>query len=196
MQKRMDIDRQGGNISTWLRFTVIFMLLAGGVYPFFTTFVASTFFPFQAQGSLLRDGDVLIGSSLVGQDFVSPQYFIGRPSAANHDPFDVSGSNLAPSNPELRLRAAETSRIIAGREGVAASDIPVALIAASGSGIDPHIPPQAAALQVPRVAEARGLSVAEVQALVEQYTQEPTLGLLGMPRVNVLMLNLALDALE
>lgn len=190
-------SESGGTPLTWLRFTLVFLLLCGLVYPLITTFIAGAFFPRQAYGSLLERNGVVVGSSLVGQAFVSEQYFIGRPSAAGdgYNPMSVSGSNLSATNPSLRERASATSAEIARRENVSAEGIPVDLIAASGSGIDPHISPEAAALQIPRVAEARGLSEDQVQMLVAQYTERNLLGL-GMPAVNVLELNLALDDLN
>ena len=188
------LDTSGGNISTWLRFTLVFLIVAGLVYPLVTTVLAGILFPRQAQGSLIEQDGVVIGSSLVGQQFAGEQYFIGRPSAADYDPTGVSGSNLAVSNPELRSRAEATSREIAAREGVEPSVIPVDLIAASGSGIDPHISSEAAALQVPRVAQVRGMDEKQVLELISEYTQRGPLGL-GMPGVNVLELNLALDNL-
>ena len=188
------MDSTGGTPSTWLRFTLVFLTVAGLIYPLVTTLVAGVLFPEQAQGSLIEQGGVVVGSSLVGQQFAGEQYFIGRPSAAAYDPTGVSGSNLAVSNPELRSRAGATSREIAAREGVAPSAIPVDLIAASGSGIDPHISPEAAALQAPRVAGVRGIDEAQVTELVDEYTKRGPLGL-GKPGVNVLELNLALDNL-
>jgi potassium-transporting ATPase KdpC subunit len=187
------LDNLGGNIFIWLRFTVVFLILTGIIYPVVTTLIAGTVFPRQANGSLIEQNG-LVGSSLVGQTFSSNQYFIGRPSATGngYNPTSVSGSNLAVSNPSLRERAETTSAEIAAREGVSPEQIPVDLIAASGSGIDPHISPEAAALQVARIAKARGLSEAQVQELVTEYTGKNTLGL-GMPAVNVLELNLALD---
>jgi potassium-transporting ATPase KdpC subunit len=188
------LDTTGGNVLTWLRFTLLFLILCGLIYPVVTTFIAGALFPRQANGSLIERNGVIVGSSLVGQSFQSSQYFMGRPSAAGdgYNPVSVSGSNWAASNPSLRERAAATSAEIAEREGVNPEQIPGDLIAASGSGIDPHISPEAAALQVSRIAEARGLTVEQVQMLVTVYTERNSLGL-GMPAVNVLELNLALD---
>jgi K+-transporting ATPase ATPase C chain len=181
----------------WLRFTLVLLIIAGVVYPGATTFVAGALFPHQANGSLIERDGVVIGSRLVGQAFISEQFFIGRPSAAGdgYNPTSVSGSNLSVSNPSLRERVSATSADIAIRENVSVEQIPVDLIAASGSGIDPHISPEAAALQILRVAEVRGLGEDQVQALVSQYTDHNRLGL-GMPAVNVLELNLALDELN
>lgn len=188
------LDTTGGKLSTWLRFTLVMLVLAGLVYPLVTTLMAGALFPWQAEGSLIERNGVLVGSRLVGQQFAAEGYFIGRPSAADYDPANVSGSNLAVSNPELRVRATQTSQEIAEREGVEPSQIPVDLIAASGSGIDPHISPEAAALQVPRVAAARGLTAEQVMALIDANTHRGPLNL-GQPGVNVLELNLALDNL-
>ena len=151
-------------------------------------------FPHQAGGSLIeRDGRV-VGSSLVAQPFADARYFQPRPSAANFDPKALSGSNLASSNPALRERMAKDSATVAAREGVPARSIPPELISASGSGIDPHLSPQGAQVQVARVAQARGLAPEAVAALVRSHTRHRTFGVLGEPRVNVLELNLALDA--
>lgn len=178
---------------TALRAAIVFLIVCGGVYPFFTTVVVGGLFPHQSTGSLVeRDGRV-VGSALVGQRFVSVHYFHSRPSAAGHDPFAVSGSNLAPSNPDLRERIEADAARIARLEGVAPGQIPVDLLAASGGGIDPHISPQAAAIQVDRVARSRGLTPAEIEAQVQRFTDGPSLGIFGQPRVNVLLLNLALD---
>lgn len=181
---------------TALRFAVVSIALAGLVFPLVTTRVGQVLFPAQAGGSLIiRDG-VTVGSSLVAQPFADARYFQPRPSAAGYDPRALAGSNWAPSNPALRERIAATSAAIAAREGVAASAIPADLVTASGSGIDPHISPQAARLQIARVAQARGLDRAQVQSLVDAATLAPTFGVLGQARVNVLELNLALDAVD
>ncbi len=188
------LEHTGGNLLIWLRFTLTFLILCGLVYPVLTTLVAGGLFPRQANGSLLGRNGVVVGSRLVGQPFSGEQYFIGRPSAAGdgYNPTSVSGSNWSVTNPSLRERANVSSAEIAARENVAASQIPVDLVSASGSGVDPHISPEAAALQIPRVAEARELSEAQVQELITQYTERNLLSL-GMPAVNILELNLALD---
>lgn len=185
--------------SGWLpavRGALVLILLCGGLYPLVAVSLGALLFPHQATGSVVeRDGKV-VGSALVGQPFAAPGYFHGRPSAAGYDPFAVAGSNLAPSNPALRERAQGTSQAIASANGVPPESIPVDLVAASGSGIDPHVSPEAAALQLGRVAAARGLPEATVADLVRQHTETPTWGILGQPRVNLLQLNLALDALQ
>lgn len=195
--KQEQLDQQGGSFSVWLRFTVLFVLLCGGIYPVVTTLLGGILFPRQAEGSLLERNGVVVGSALVGQPFSAQRYFIPRPSAAGdgYEPSSVSGSNLSVSNPDLRARAEKTSQQIARREGVRPEQIPVDLIAASGSGVDPHISPEGARVQAPRVTRARGLTEAKVLALVQSYTERNPLGL-GMPGVNVVKLNLALDELE
>ncbi len=191
-----NLDSSGGNPITWVLFTALSIALFGLMYPILTALLGGLIFPGQANGSLIEKNGRVVGSSLVGQHFASPKYFIGRPSAAGkgYDPTSLSASNYGPSNPALRARATASSREIAAREKVTPDQIPVELIAASGSGIDPHISPEAAEIQVPRVAKARGLEPQRVRELVRANTQPPTLGILGMPRVNVLELNLALDA--
>ena len=179
-----------------LRGALVLMVLCGALYPLFTASVGAILFPHQSTGSLIeRDGKV-IGSALVGQPFSAPGYFHGRPSAAGYDAFNVAGANWAPSNPDLRKRAQATSEKIAQEDGVAPDQIPVDLVAASGSGIDPDISPAAAEIQIDRVASARGLPRDRVAALVAAHVQTPVFGVLGQPRVNVLQLNLALDTLS
>jgi K+-transporting ATPase ATPase C chain len=152
-------------------------------------------FPRQATGSVVeRDGRV-IGSLLVAQPFDADRYFASRPSAANYDPMAAAGSNAARSNPDLRKRLADAVVAVAKREGVTPAQLPDDLVTQSGSGTDPDISPAAANVQVARIARVRGLPPAQVQALVAAHTQGPQFGLLGQPRVNVLALNLALDAL-
>ncbi|MBO8085168.1 MAG: potassium-transporting ATPase subunit KdpC [Marichromatium sp.] len=180
---------------TALRATVVFLVLCGLIYTGVATFLGGLLFPHQASGSLIeRDGQT-IGSSLVGQPFESAKYFYGRPSAADYDPTATGGSNLAPSNPELRERAHGDSKRIQAMEGVSADRVPVDLLAASGAGLDPDISPAAARLQAPRIAAARGLPEQTVLAAIERQIQGPQWGVFGQSRVNVLLLNLALDDL-
>ena len=180
----------------------IFTILTGLVYPLVVTGLAQVIFPRQANGSLIVRNGQPVGSALIGQPFDDPQYFWGRLSAtspAGYTAFNgdkltgSSGSNYGPLNPAL-LEAVQT-RIKALQEADPANKapIPVDLVTASGSGLDPHMSPAAAAYQVGRVARARGLSEATVRQMVAQHTEGRTLGLLGEPRVNVLALNLALD---
>jgi potassium-transporting ATPase KdpC subunit len=191
-----NLDASGGNPITWVLFTALSIALFGLVYPILTALLGGLIFPGQANSSLIEIKGQVVGSSLVGQNFTSPKYFIGRPSAAGkgYDPTSLSASNYSPSNPALRARAMASSREIAAREEITPDQIPVDLIAASGSGIDPHISPEAAEIQIARVAKARRLEPQRVRELVRANTQPPTLGILGMSRVNVLELNLALDA--
>jgi len=180
---------------------VLFVLLSaitGIVYPLAVTGAAQAAFPAQANGSLVAGSDgKTVGSELIGQAFADPKNFWGRPSATGDKPYNglaSGGSNQGPLNPALRDAVAQ--RIAALREAdPARKDVPVPidLVTASGSGLDPHISPEAARYQVPRVAQARGLPAEAVQALVERHTETPWLGFLGEPRVNVLALNLALN---
>ncbi|MEA3641249.1 MAG: potassium-transporting ATPase subunit KdpC [Lamprobacter sp.] len=186
-------------VKSWLaalRGALVLMLLCGVLYPLVTVAIGGVLFPTQSTGSLVERDGTVIGSALVGQPFKAPGYFHGRPSAAGYDPFGVSGSNWAPSHPALRDRAAASSSEIAAANAVEPMAIPVDLIAASGSGIDPHISPAAAELQIDRVAAARGLPRAAVAAFVAGHVERPVLGVLGQPRVNLLQLNLALDGLD
>ncbi len=174
----------------------LFSALTGLAYPAAITAVAKLLFPAQSQGSLVLDGDRAVGSALIGQPFSDPGHFWGRPSATA--PFASNaaastGSNQGPTNPALR--DAVTARIAALREADPGNEasVPVDLVTASGSGLDPHVSPAAALYQVSRVARVRGLDPAALRALVERHTEGRTLGVLGEPRVNVLLLNLALD---
>ncbi|WP_203137261.1 potassium-transporting ATPase subunit KdpC [Microbacterium sp. JZ31] len=184
---------------------LVFTLLLGVVYPAAVTAIGQLALPWQANGSLVRDADdEVVGSALIGQSFADaegvplPQYFQSRPSAAFVDDnghLVSGGSNYGPENETLLGEIADRQAAISALEGVEASQIPVDAVTASGSGLDPHISPAYARLQVPRIAEERGLDEAQVSALVESRIQSRDLGFLGEPRVNVLELNLALDAL-
>jgi K+-transporting ATPase ATPase C chain len=175
-----------------------FTLVTGVLYPLAVTAMSSALFPDATAGSLVRRADVVVGSSLVGQHFQGPSWFHGRPSAAVDGPYAPrlsAGSNLGPLHPALidsvRARAA-----VVRRDGGDASALPVDLLTASGSGLDPHISPAAARWQEARVAAARGLPVSAVHDLVTAQIEGRQFGVLGEPRVNVLRLNLALDALR
>jgi len=177
----------------------IFTLLTGIIYPGLITGIAQVIFPHQANGSLITHNGQVIGSQLIGQQFDDPRYFWDRLSATSPFPYNASastGSNLGPTNPalteEIKARIAALQSADPGNK----SPIPVDLVTSSGSGLDPDISVAAALFQVPRVARTRGLSNDVVQALVNKYTKGRTLGILGEPRVNVLELNLALDAIK
>ena len=177
--------------------------LTGVAYPLVVTGIGQAAFPQQAAGSLiLRDGKP-VGSALIGQQFDDPKYFWGRPSATGPVPYTAfngdtltgsSGSNYGPLNPALKDAVQARIDALKAADPQNTEAIPVDLVTASASGLDPDISPAAAKYQVTRVAKTRGLDLAKVQQLVDQYTQGRTLGILGEPRVNVLELNLALDA--
>ncbi|MBL8554046.1 MAG: potassium-transporting ATPase subunit KdpC [Phenylobacterium sp.] len=175
--------------------TVFFTLLLGVAYPLAVTGVAQLAFPDQAGGSLVRDAaGRVIGSRLIAQPFAEARYLHPRPSAAGADGYDASGSsgsNLGPLNPAL---AARIGRTAAGLRADGPAPIPADAVTASGSGLDPDVSPANAARQAPRIAAARGVAVGEVQRVIAAHTRQPALGILGQPAVNVLAVNLALDA--
>ena len=185
-------------LSTSLRVTVVTLVLTGLLYPLAVTGVAQVAFPRRAGGSVVLDGAGRpVGSELLAQGFSSPAYFQPRPSAAGdgYDGTASSSSNLGPTNPELLDTVAERVTAYRTVNGLAEdATVPVDAVTASGSGLDPQISVANARLQAARVADARGLSVAEVDALIDEHTQGRSLGFLGEPGVNVLQLNLALDA--
>lgn len=180
-------------------------LITGIAYPLAVTGIAQLAFPHQANGSLIVTGGQVRGSALIGQPFDDPRYFWGRLSATGVHPYNAfdgaalagsSGSNLGPLNPALAEAVQARIDALRAADPAAAPPYPADLVTASGSGLDPHISPAAAAYQVGRVARARGLSEEQVRQLVAQHSEGRDLGLLGEPRVNVLRLNLALDGLQ
>jgi potassium-transporting ATPase KdpC subunit len=185
------------NILTSLRVTVVTLVLLGVLYPLAVTGVARVLFPHRAGGSVALDASgKVVGSELIGQGFSSPAYFQARPSAAGEKGWDglsSSGSNLGPTSAKLRERAAADAARLRTENPAAPASVPAELVTTSGSGLDPHLSPAGALWQVARVAGARGVSEARVRTLVEDAVEGRELGLLGEPRVNVLLLNLALD---
>ncbi|WP_315386310.1 potassium-transporting ATPase subunit KdpC [uncultured Stenotrophomonas sp.] len=169
------------------------LLVLGLAYALGTTAVSRTLFPAQADGSLLVVDGQVRGSRWVAQPFAGDGYFQTRPSAAGYDPMAAAGSNLARSNPALQERVREATAAVAQREGVPANAVPGDLVTQSGAGMDPEISPAAAALQVARVARARGMDAAQVEGLVAAHTEGLQWGVFGQPRVNVMALNVALD---
>lgn len=181
-----------------LRMALATIILAGVVYPLAVWIVGVIAFPGQTSGSLIeRDGEI-VGSHLIGQAFAGDGYFQPRPSAAGggYDAMDSGPSNLGPTSKVLFGAVAARVVEVQRREGARTGDVPVDLVTASASGLDPHVTPDSAYLQVARVARARGLAEADVRELVARHTLGRQLGILGEPRVNVLELNIALDALE
>jgi K+-transporting ATPase ATPase C chain len=183
-------------VVTAFRLLLALTVLTGVIYPLLVTGVAQLLFPAQAGGSLLADGR---GSALLGQTFTQPGYFWGRGSLTAPGSYDAAasaGSNLGPLHPDLREGVAGRIAALRAADRDAVLPVPVDLVTASGSGLDPHISPEAARYQVPRVARARALTEPAVQAIVDRRTEGRTFGLLGEPRVNVLLLNQDLDAAE
>ncbi|RFB69669.1 MULTISPECIES: potassium-transporting ATPase subunit KdpC [unclassified Herbaspirillum] len=176
---------------------ILMSIILGGLYPAVITLVGQAFFPAQANGSVIvRDG-VPVGSELIGQNFTEPKYFWGRLSNSGTFPYNggaSGGSNFGPLNPGLVDAAKAREEALRAADPGAGREIPLDLLTSSGSGLDPHISPAAAAYQVARVAKVRGVSVEQIRALVKVQTEAPQWGLFGEPRVNVLKLNLALDA--
>jgi len=182
-----------------IRLTVVFTILTGLAYPLVITGVAQLAFRDKANGSLipqLRDGKV-VGSALLAQRFESPRYFWPRPSAAGYATVPSGASNLGPTSQKLHDAVATNAVAFrAAHKLLADTPVPADMVFTSGSGLDPHISPGAARLQVARVASARGVSEEPIKALVEKFIEPPQLGFLGEPRVNVLLLNLALDRIQ
>lgn len=187
------LDHEGGGVRAALVVTLLTALVFGLLYPLLSVAINGLLFPLQASGSPIAVDGKVVGSSLIAQPFADARYFSPRPSAAGYNPTAASGSNLGPSNPALAERIAGDAAKIAEREGVAVGTVPLDLVTASGGGLDPHISVAGAQLQAARVASARGVSEATVRAAIDAHTEAPSFGVFGQARVNVLLLNLALD---
>jgi K+-transporting ATPase ATPase C chain len=190
-----DVLRQ---LLTGLRALLVLTVLLGIAYPVAVWGIGRLAFPSQAGGSLVvaagpGGSQTVVGSSRIGQSFSGPQWFVSRPSAGDYDAQASAGSNLGPSDADLLAEVRSRRAAVATANGVAPADVPADAVTASASGLDPYISPAYAAIQVARVARARSMSTSEVSALVSDNTKGRILGFLGEPRVNVLLLNLALD---
>jgi potassium-transporting ATPase KdpC subunit len=179
-----------------LVFTIVTVIFFGLIYPLAMTGIAQLIFPTQANGSMVSVRGRVVGSDIIGQLWTKPQYFHGRPSAAGngYDPTATGGTNLGPTSKKLIDATKATIAALKKANPDATGPVPMDLITSSGSGIDPDVSPEAAYYQAPRVAKARGMALADVNALIARTIQPRELGFLGEPRVNVLQLNLALDA--
>ncbi|EPC4331086.1 potassium-transporting ATPase subunit KdpC [Enterobacter asburiae] len=178
---------------------ILLSLITGGLYPLVTTALGQWWFKDRANGSLIMQNGENRGSRLIGQNFTDARYFQGRPSATAESPYNPmvsGGSNLAGSNPELDKAVAERVAALRAANPQASREVPVELVTASASGLDYSLTPAAAAWQIPRVAAARQLTIEQVSRLVAEHTQKPLVSFIGMPVVNIVELNLALDALR
>ncbi|MRT54842.1 potassium-transporting ATPase subunit KdpC [Enterobacteriaceae bacterium RIT693] len=178
---------------------IILTLITGGVYPLIATLLGQWWFPAQANGSLIVESGKVRGSALIGQDFTNAKYFQGRPSATSDSPYNPmasGGSNLAASNPELDKEVKARISALRAANPQANPAVPVDLVTTSASGLDGQLSPEATAWQIPRVAQARNLPVEQVARLVAENTTTPLVNFIGMPVVNIVKLNLALDSLQ
>jgi K+-transporting ATPase ATPase C chain len=183
-----------GQLWAAVKLLVVFTVIVGVGYPLVVTGFAQVAFPDKADGSLVEQDGRIVGSSLLGQAFEGDEWFQPRPSAADYDAFASGGTNLGPTNPVLIDSVRERVREYRRANGLApGTDVPVDAVTSSASGLDPHITEANAALQAPRVAEARDLPLRQVRRLIEDHTDQPSLGIFGQPGVNVLQLNLALE---
>jgi K+-transporting ATPase ATPase C chain len=179
-----------------IRALIVFTVITGVAYPLIVTGIAQVAFRHQANGSLIEKDGKVLGSELIGQPFSDRKYFWSRPSATSPQPYNgasSSGSNQGPTNPALKEAVEGRVKALRDAGADASKAVPVDLVTASGSGLDPHISPAAAEYQIPRVAKVRGMPEQRVRELVEKHTEGRQLGILGEPVVNVLALNLALD---
>ncbi len=181
-------------LKTALRLAVVTLVLTGVVYPLVVTGISTILFPHEAAGSLVTANGQVVGSALIGQRFETSVYFHSRPSAADYDAMASGGSNLGPTSAVLRDSVQQRVAAVRELEGLASSaTVPIDMVTASASGLDPHITPASARLQADRVAAERGMALTDVLALIEKHTDSPTLGIIGESRVNVLLLNMELD---
>lgn len=193
MQTQTHLQHQG-LLRSSVGFALVILLGMGLLYSLAGTALGRGLFPQQATGSIvMRDGRA-VGSSLIAQPFTDPRYFQPRPSAAGYNPMTAAGSNQARTNPDLRKRIGQATAAVAARDGIAPQDVPGELVTQSGGGLDPDLSPAGAKVQVARVARARDMDRRRVEELVAMHTQNSQFGILGQPRVNVLKINLALDA--
>lgn len=183
-----------GALRASLAFAAVILVGMGLLYSLAGTAIGRSLFPQQATGSIVTHDGKAVGSSLIAQPFADARYFQPRPSAAGYNPMSAAGSNQARTNPDLRKRIAETAAAVAARDGIAAQEVPAELVTQSGGGLDPDLSPAGAQVQIARVAQARNLDPKRVAELVAVHTRRPQFGFLGQPRVNVLEVNLALDA--
>ena len=186
------------SISTAVVLFLLLTAITGIAYPLAVTLVAAVAFPSASTGSLIHDGERTVGSELVGQPFDDVRYFWGRPSASApvYNGLGGSGSNQATTNPALHDAARDRAASLRGADPDNKNSIPIELVTASASGLDPHVSPAAAQYQAARVARVRGISLDKVNALIKDHTEVPTMGFLGQPRINILKLNRSLDAVK
>ncbi|WP_435924124.1 potassium-transporting ATPase subunit KdpC [Paenibacillus sp. DYY-L-2] len=188
---------RGSYLFSMIRLSLLFILICGIVYPLVCTGIAQLLMPGQANGSLIKSSNgEIIGSELIGQNFTDPKYFQGRVSSIEYKAEASGSNNYGPSNPDLLKRTEESVEAWkANNPDVPVSQLPIALITNSGSGLDPHITPESANVQIPRISKLTGLSSSELEKLVQEHTEGRDLGIFGDPRVNVLKLNIALREL-
>ena len=194
MSTRNSVLDNGYSLRGSIGLSLVALLVMGLLYSLAGAGLGRVLFPDQATGSIIERDGKAVGSALIPQPFVADGYFQARPSGPNYDPMAAAGSNQARTNPDLRKRIDEARAAVAAREGIAPANVPIELITQSGGGLDPHVTPQGAQVQAARVAKARGMEIAQVEQLISQHTEGRQFGLFGEPRVNVLQLNLALDA--
>lgn len=192
---KVETDTARMSLGVVIRISLVFIVLCGIIYPFVSTGVAQVLFPGRADGSMLENGKgEVVGSELIGQSFADPAHFQGRVSSIDYKAEASGSNNYAPSNPDLLKRTQESiDEWQKNNLDVPISELPIALVTNSGSGLDPHITPESAKVQVPRISKLTGLSADRLNRLIDDHTEGRDLGVFGEPRVNVLKLNLAMD---